>query len=335
MPPRRKPNIGPGLVAVAGDIAAGGGVPAAPAAPSSPSGGGGNSWDEPIPTGSASSDAAPILDPTGRWVLNTETGRWEPYQGSPIGVGPDFVQVRPPELTQETPGGELVHPMGVGAVASLPAFFDGDEFSIGAGLSPETIAGMQQSLQDAGIISPTAVLPYGVWDATTANAMKQVLAVANQQGVTWEAAFESTVTNAISLTGGGYLDDEGNLITAPEAAAKPTPLTLPQGYIMNPDDLAAIFQAVGQRTIGRKLSEQDVNKFVGDFQTWQSTQFYDKHWDAESGQWISDSPGSLPSPETAAEKQILGDYGDEAGAEQLAATFDQFESILSGPFGSA
>lgn len=280
--------------------------------------------ERPPPTAADAAARRRNISPDGRWELDAETGQWIPLSGAPIGVAADYRPVVPgpgpaPGVAGRIPVEDVAGtyaPRGV-----LPKYFDGDEYTIGAGLSPETIAGIQQSLQDAGIISPTTALPYGMWDNTTAGAMKQILATANVNGVDWQVAFEQSVSEAIALTGGGYLNEEG--VPYSEIPAPPPPLEMPPGYLANPAELKAVVQQVAQRTIGRKVDNAFLDQFVTSFQAMQSSNFY------------GESTTSDISPETAAEEFIEGDWGDEAEAMQLSNVLDVVDGMLAGPFGGA
>jgi len=317
MPQPKKPkkNIAPGILASIGAVAT----------PAQPGGtGSGRSYEQPIPTGSSSKDKKRIPSPDGRWEYDSETGQWIPLAGAPIGVPTDYRPVVPGPGPAAGVKGKIPEEEEAATYAprgQLPRYFEGDEYTIFAGLSPETIAGIQQSLQDAGIISPTAALPYGVLDNTTAGAMKQILATANVNGIDWQVALEQSVSDAIALTGGGYLNEEG--VPYSEIPAPPEPPKLPTGYLMNPQDVRAVVQEVAARTIGRKnIPSEVIDAFTANFNTMLSANYF------------NEEAMGAPSLETAAEEFIKGDYGDEAEAMELSTVMDTIDSMLAGPFGA-
>lgn len=279
---------------------------------------------QPAPGGN---EGSPAYD-SGPPVAPTDTGPTL----SPIGVAPDYIAaVRPTGNilpTQGVPGGP-----GAGQVRpTAPRYMNGDEWTLFVGMSPETIALLQEQLQEAGYIGVGTNVNYGSWDGTTASAMREILAVANVQGSDWEAAFQSVTVNAP-----GYLTQarEADAAAAAEKAERerkarePTPLGPPP--LTNPDELRAVVQQVARRTVGRKVDEQWVNQFISQYQAMESARFSDQQWDPDSGQWIPRSREAATPPDLAAEKALLGDYGDEAGAMATLNVMDQFLQIVAKP----
>jgi hypothetical protein len=281
---------------------------------------GGSSGTGPTHTGRAPSRSGQ------RYEQDPETGEWYQVGPAPIGVAPDYVGPG----SQMTSRGVLEGLPG----RTLPRYFDGDEWSIFLGLSPETIAGMQEAMQEAGYISVNATLNYGRWDGTTASAMREILAVANAEGQDWQVAFETAVADAV---GSGYLTAErqsdAEALAEAERARQPTPL--PPPMLANPDELRAVVDQVSRRVLGRKADEAFVNKFVSEYQTYESTRYYNQHWDPDQQRWVQQNTTQATPADLAAEKALLGDAGDEAGAYALLETMGNFESLLSGPFGAS
>lgn len=244
-----------------------------------------------------------------------------------IGVGDNAIVPPSPGLgtTSMWPGGTPANPYPEGITGRLPQYEDGDEWELFDTLSPEAVAGIQEAFQEAGLIPVSATLPYGTWDQQTANAMRQVLSLANASGNNWEYTFRQMARNAP-----GYLTAEREEQAAAEEARN-TPTPLPPFKASNPDDLRAVVQQVARRTIGRKADEAFVNKFVNDWQTYESSRYSNQRWDPDQGQWIDQNTVQSISPDTAAEKAILGDYGDQAGAMGLLKVMDAFESFIARP----
>jgi len=257
-----------------------------------------------------------------RYEVDPETGEVYQVGPAPIGVAPDWVgpgsQVTSRGVLEGLPG------------RTLPRYFDGDEWSIFLGLSSETIAGMQEAMQEAGYISVNATLNYGKWDGTTASAMREILAVANAEGQDWQVAFETAVADAV---GSGYLTAErqsdAEAAAKAEAARQPTPL--PPFQVTNPDDLRSVVQHTARRILGRNADEAMVNQFINNWQSYESSRHSNQQWDPDQGQWIDQNTVQQISPEGAAEKAILGDYGDEAGAMATLNVMDMFERIITKP----
>lgn len=258
----------------------------------------------------------------------------EPERVPYLGVGEDYTVPPSPGLgtTSMWPGGTPANPFPEGVSGRLPQYEDGDEWELFLGLSPESIAMIQEQFQEMGLIPVTATLPYGSWDQTTATAMREVLSAANVTGNNWQYTLRQMARNAP-----GYLTEarEEEAAKAAEEAERERksrePTLLPPFKSTNPDDLRAIYQQVARRVIGRRADEQSVNQFVNNWIANESARYSNRRWDPESRQWIDLNTVEMPSADVAAEKALLGDYGDEAGAMATLQVMDMFEQMIAKP----
>lgn len=83
-----------------------------------------------------------------------------------------------------------------------PQYFEGDEYQMFVGMSPEQIAAIQTELLRAGIVDAEDFRP-GVWDPDTADAMKDVLEHANFSGLSWDEALVELAANPRAEEDGG------------------------------------------------------------------------------------------------------------------------------------
>lgn len=155
------------------------------------------------------------------------------------------VKNNPPPLV---PVQTASRPIGVGSdyVAQLgqspvkPRYFSGAENTEVAGLTVEDRAQLQVMLRDLGLIAPKAKIRLGVWDSTSSEAFRQVLAWANSTGKDWKDALTDMASGASSIG------------TEPAVAAV--------RQATNPLDFEALAKSKGTEVLGRRLTDAEKHK---------------------------------------------------------------------------
>src|SRR5690606_6336197 len=207
-------------------------------------------------------------------------------------------------------------------VEQRPRYHDGDEFKP-ASLDPATIGELQATMAAAGLL--TGDFRYGIWDAGSAAAYKDLLAEANAQGLTAEQALQlraSTFTSGGSGgsdgSGGGggaggrwEIGPDGEPVWVEEQYVPP-PLEI---RTTNQDDLRRVFRAAVIDTMGQGWSQEQINEVV-DAYNWKEIQVqqdaYNQQVAIERAEFMGErteggeviSSAEIASPETFLEDQM-------------------------------
>lgn len=233
-------------------------------------------------------------------------------------------------------------------------YFEGDEWAQIGGLSPELKAQIQDAMLDRGLYSSAKPrIARGAWDNDSATAFKQVLAYANAQGIPWNLALDNMPK----------MDDAGKVKYGPQAPHVYTPFT---ATLTNPTDLKAVIKAGARSVLGRTLSDDEVGGFIGNYQSAemanQQAQYAAQHQNEtarfaaqdayaraqdefqQTGTATTPVPSNVEtaggvftnpaSPSNAAEETARSLHPGEAGAHDIARTFDQFVGLLGGILGN-
>lgn len=195
-----------------------------------------------------------------------------------------------------TPGKRRV--MGIADVA-MPGAYDSPRYVDGAQYEPNSmpgpkIADLQRELAAAGLLK--GKYRNGVWDDKSVKAYEELLSYANQSGVTWDEALRRYVA-----TGG----------EAGEGGGK-APLVK---RVSNPDDLKAILETVTTATIGRRLSDAQMQHLVAEYQAAEMAEQDEEYDLAERGGVMT----AAPSAQAFLERRVREQN------PTLAATYDEFE----------
>lgn len=247
---------------------------------------------------------------------------------NPVGVPKGYQFIPPPsygiQSVQEGMPGRGMHgptqtPIyGVSQGAPVaPKYFQGYEFTP-TGWGPEKIAQLQGQLMEAGLIHKAFRL--GVWDPVSRSAFVELLTEANAAGTTWEQAV-SARAQGIALDKNGRPTGTGSGGGRGGGGVGRAPL---QVRLTDDSDLAKIANAVASSSVlGRALSEQETQKFIEAFHGMQR----DEQQAAYAGVGTVES---APSPQAAAEDFARNSHPVEAGAHDIAGTFDNFLKIIGG-----
>lgn len=225
-----------------------------------------------------------------------------------------------------------------------PRYFDGDETKP-ANLHPAHITSIQKAMVNAGLLKSHHVT--GIWDVNSSDAYKDVLSVANRQGITDRMALQQMSAAGLESgaaggagggEGGGIIgyDAEGNPIYAPFQAPAPPPLRT-----TNKKDLAGIFRRAVIDIKGEGWSQEQINELV-DAYNWKEiavqTDLYQDQIaqmkkEYEGGDVTKDfiMEGSVPSPEQFLEDEMM--RRDPAGTQAgkiVNQWIPQFMEMMNG-----
>lgn len=177
-----------------------------------------------------------------------------------------------------------------------PVYFDGDEY-IPANWTSNQIWMMQQALANVGLLSGT--FTRNVWDDTTRNAYKQLLGLANAQGLDVDRTLQELLATAGSEEGARWkVDENGNVVPAGGSAAPP-PLVKRH---TDPTTLRSTFRKAVIEMLGEGWSQEDINKMVQAYhgvESQRQEQAYNMEIAGKAGT-ITD----IPSPEAFVEDYV-------------------------------
>lgn len=221
---------------------------------------------------------------------------------------PGYIGMRP---GQRGPRGTASISTIMGAPESewgrLPRYQSGAEYS--PLNNPEGILQLQAQLVSIGLLDEDNVRP-GVWDSKSANAYRNVLSFANQQGLTAQEAMRLMANNPTL----GELKGS--------AGSKRAPLTV---QLTNPLDIAATAQATAQKMLGRYLSQEDLKPLIERVQASErgAQQKAYTMGGAEGGTVVT--PASV---ESESEDYFKKNYGEEAMGYAAVEAMNEFYSLL-------
>ena len=240
--------------------------------------------------GGAGSIPAGAVSPASRSAIGVEgTQTLDPLTGKSTGYFGFQSQERLPQLGGFEPAGQVA--------PVRPRYFSGDEDGI-TKFSTEQIATIQYNLSKNGLMS-RKYTP-GVVDDKTRSGFRELLGIANREGVDWGAAL-GVVNKAMEGAGTGTV----------------------QAYQMsNPDDLKAVFKKAAQEMLGRNLQDGDLNSLVQAFQ--QQEVAYQKK--AALGGEVT----TTPTPATFAARNIEKDFGKEVNLQKMENIFKSIDQALTG-----
>jgi hypothetical protein len=132
----------------------------------------------------------------------------------------------------------------------IARYHSGDDWQIIANMPSDQIYALQQQMVMIGALKKKAFQP-GAADSATRNAFKGLLGQANATGQAWTQVLNQRVALA---------DETG--FDAGASADK----TLPTRKITNPEDIKAVFNKASSDMVGRKLTDAELNSFVGAYQ---------------------------------------------------------------------
>lgn len=207
------------------------------------------------------------------------------------------------ELLAAVPGGGAIapsSPIGVPTgyqpvTGGQVRYLKGDEF-IPAGLPPEEVARLQESLDAAGLYNPKDVYPKGWWDGTSVRAYKRLLTHANSSGQDYGRSLSQLGAQAArDRQRGGAARRQSRL-----------------DALTPPVDLANVADKTAQRLMGRRLNNQEVQQFISSFQA------------------LERAGTTMPSPSAFAEQEIQQMRPTEVYGKNFVTAFETFSDMLGG-----
>lgn len=267
------------------------------------------------------SDTTGTTDPTDPMqaaidAINNASGSTGTTAGKPVNPKPKVPiggnYARAQVTNQNTPGlrqADLVPDPEANVLGVRPGYFEGDDWSILQGKSPEDVAQIQVLLVNAGLLSND--IPIGAWEQKSATAFRKVLELANRTGVDWGTAllnYASTPTLK-DLTGGSTR----------------APLTV---RLSNPDDLKSVFKQAAYNQLGGKgfVDDAQTQRFVDTYHEQESKAQRAAYNAAGSGGTVTDAPQA----DTAALDQLKTEDPAAYQASQFATYGRQIRDLLSG-----
>lgn len=204
-----------------------------------------------------------------------------------------------------------------------PQYFTGDEM-IPANWPANQIWQVQQALAKTGLL--TGSFTRHTWDDATRNAYKELLALANAQGIDADRALMGLLESSGAKEGGQYKTDEfGNVVPA-GTGQEIAPLVV---RTTDPAQLRQTFRRAVIEMLGEGWSSAEIDKMVAAYngvETQRQTQAYNMG-NADQGGTVTD----IPSPEAFIEQQVLAKDPVGAQTEEALGFTDEFMNTINSP----
>lgn len=226
-----------------------------------------------------------------------------------------------------------------GTTPTMPRYSEADLYAPG-GMAPEDQARLQQTLDRAGLFNKGDKYVLGRWDETTQGAYRRLLGFANQQGYNQEEALQRIGT----LSPEEYDAMYGKGAWAKSSSGKVGGATGPgvggdvrQGVttqVMSNDDLRYLADRTARSSLGRKLSQEELDRFSNSYQSMlaQANQRQAAaQAQAEGGANVTYAGPTDPEAFATAQAEKL-DPVAFAARKQLDA-FKTISQAMAGPFG--
>lgn len=176
-----------------------------------------------------------------------------------------------------------------------PRYFAEDVDKLGA-MSRGFIAGWQMRMNQAGLLGNEFTL--GVADNSTLSAYREVLGVANREGISDSEAIQLIAQRKVDLKGG----------------------SVPKYRLTNQADIQAVVDAVAQQLLGRTLDEGQAARIARAFQ--QEEIAAQKAY--ARGGVVEEAPTAQQFVTSAIEK----DFGDQVDTRKLNGIFGALDTML-------
>lgn len=215
----------------------------------------------------------------------------------PIGVPDDYVVEREVHYEdQRVDNYRLGHEPKSFMRDVKPLYYDGDEY-VPANYPSTQIWQIQQALAKVGLL--TGTFAKNVWDPATMGAYRELLALANAQGLSVDQALSELLATSGGKEGGRYtVDAQGNVVLASSETVPP--LTTKTS---DPAALRQVFRRATIELTGQGWSQDQINKMVAAYNNVEierQTEAYNMQIAGEGGNIVD-----IPSPEEFIESQVL------------------------------
>lgn len=178
-----------------------------------------------------------------------------------------------------------------------PQYFDGDEY-IPANWPSTQIWQIQQAMAKIGLL--TGTFSRNVWDDSTRNAYKELLALANAQGLNVDQTLQELLATGGGESGGRYtVDENGNVVLAGDTGPEVPPLVVQHA---DPAALRTTFRRAVIEMLGEGWSQAKIDKMVAaynDVETFKQTEAYNMDISGQAG-----SITAMQSPEQFIQEQV-------------------------------
>jgi hypothetical protein len=188
----------------------------------------------------------------------------------------------------------------------------------GGGSIPRGLTiGAQQMMVEAGLLNPGSITEYGRWDNSSVSAFKEVLAIANRSGETWNGALSRMVRSGANLrsqSGGGG----GGGGRAPFQPRTP-----------NREEVKRNYRAIRQRELGGNFAALSDEAFKAEqeaFANAYEAQVVGAQRAAYEGRAVQDAPGV----ESAALDKLEKEREGEVKANDFAGLARTMTEVLGG-----
>ena len=249
-------------------------------------------WWENNPYGNKITESA--VGVSGQMVTKVDPNTLQPT-GEPTYEG--YMAPGPARRSFEAYGRGLSTPFVPDMPKVEPRYFTSDVDAL-ASKDRGTIASWQSRMNAAGLLGKSFTL--GAADDATTSAYREVLGIANREGVTDEEALALIQQRQVKLGSGSV-----------------------QRYrLTNPTDIKVAIRAIAQDALGRGLDDGDVNRLVKLFQ--QEELSAQKKYQA--GGVVTDAP----SAQQFVQSKIQQDFGEEVSTRKLDQLFQGVDQALGG-----
>jgi hypothetical protein len=213
-------------------------------------------------------------------------------------------------------GGSRPSPLGVpesytpaAGPSPVEKYREGDQY-LPQGASREEIARMQARLDQAGLFDAEAKYRLGFWDQESADAYARLLKYSNRSG-----ADADTTLRQVSQF--GLPDDEVEAGTGGRRAGV-SGRARSAVSLTHPDDIRNVADRTARQMLGRKLTDDELNRMVGAFHAAQYG----------SGSATGDVTTAPPSLETFAETQVEAADPAAAASHRYLEGFERLTKAL-------
>jgi hypothetical protein len=200
-----------------------------------------------------------------------------------------------------------------------PRYKEGDQYRL-RGLAPEMRAMFQTEMDRAGLYGKGQRYVLGDWQETDSEVYAKLLKFANRYGYTDAEALEQMRTLSAEERAAAGLGGAGRGGAGAGAAREPLVVSL-----SHPDDIRDLADRTARKSLGRKLTADQLSNFVSAYQSMQR--------ESQSAAYGADVTGGTvtqaPSPEVFAEGQVESLDPLAAGAKKEVEVF----KIISGALG--
>lgn len=207
-----------------------------------------------------------------------------------------------------------------------PRYFDGDEY-IPANYPATNIWQIQQALAKIGLL--TGTFTRNTWDNTTRNAYKELLGLANAQGLSVEQTLNellATSSGQGESGGGGQFTVDANGNVVPVGGSEVPPLVTRKS---DPAALRSTFRRAVIEMLGEGWSQADIDKMVAAYnqvEVAKQTEAYNMELSGQAGS-ITD----MPTPEEFVQQEVLKKDPVGVQTEEALGFTQEFMDLASSP----